>query len=181
MQIKPCLTIRDIPPSEALEGHINKKIEKLTQFNSHIIHCDVVVEHAQNSKHNGKLYNTRVGVTVPGGKCISTHCIDEDVYVSVRDAFNAVKRQIQDFTDVQRGDVKQHPMRMHGCVTKLFLDEGFGFIEANGEEFYFSVMNVYAPPFENFKVGMPVRFLATIDSDGPRALRVTCGKHSNIW
>jgi len=54
-----------------------------------------------------------VDVRVPTGELVVSreHGRDhahEDVYVAVRDAFNAVVRQLEDYRRRQRGQVKQH-------------------------------------------------------------------------
>ena len=166
MQLAPTITIRDIPPSRALNSHIGKRIEKLSRVCEDIMHCDVVVEHVQNSKHNGKLYNTRIDLTAPGSKLSATHAVNENVYISVREAFNAARRQLQTNRQQLRGEVKAHALPTLGNVTKLFLEDGFGFIESNGDEYYFSETNVREGKFQALSIGSPVRFISSMDNTG---------------
>lgn len=103
------ITIRDLPGSQALEENIHKKAEKLTQFYQQILSCRVVIESPQKHKHQGKLYSVRLELDVPGKELVVDNNENEDVYIGVRDAFNALKRQLSDYAHKRRGDVKNHP------------------------------------------------------------------------
>ncbi len=103
-------------PSPAVEARIRKKAEKLERFHDRIVGCTVVVEAPHRHHHKGKLYSVRVDISVPGkdlvvGKANSLDHTHEDVYSAVRDAFDAVVRQIEDQTRKMRGDVKTHTGR----------------------------------------------------------------------
>ncbi len=178
MAFVPRITIRNIPHSDALEAYINKKSAKLYTYCSRILQCSVVVDQSQKHKHQGKLYNARIDVTVPGTELAVTHAVDEDVYIAVRDAFNALRRQLNSFTAKQRGNVKTHEAALHGVVVKIFSDQEFGFIEHNGDEYYFSSNNVVNPSFEKLEIGMEVQFIESMGNEGRQANRVTSGKHS---
>lgn len=102
------ITIRDIPGSQALEEHIRKKAEKLTQFCQQIQSCHVVVDLPQKHKHQGKLFSVHIDLGVPGKELVVDSKQNEDVYIAVRDAFAALKRQIGDYAHRRRGDVKNH-------------------------------------------------------------------------
>jgi ribosome-associated translation inhibitor RaiA len=39
---------------------------------------------------------------------VANHTQHEDVYVAIRDAFDAMSRQLEDFARKQRGEVKTH-------------------------------------------------------------------------
>lgn len=175
------IVIRDIPPSDALDAHIRDKVEKLEQFYPRITGCQVTVEYAGKHKHQGKLFNVRIDLTVPGSELVVNRDMHEDVYVALRDAFDATKRQLEDYGTRQRGDTKSHEFPTHGKVARIFSDEGFGFIETmDGHELYFSRDNVTHPGFEKLEVGSEVQFLAEAANEGMQAKRVTAGKHHYI-
>lgn len=173
MQLTPHITIRDFPQSEALEHNIKEHINKLNQFYNRIMHCDVVVEQAQKQKHQGKLYRTRITMTVPSGEIVINKQVHEDVYVSVRDAFNAARRKITNFSKVQRGVVKTHDLTYRGTVVRIFEKEGYGFIESNGSEYYFSSTNVVHPDFDRLEIGTNVNFIESYGNEGLQANRVS--------
>lgn len=108
MQIPMQITIRDMEHSEALETHIREKAKKLDEFFNHIMSCRVVVEMPHKHHHQGKQYNVRIDIGVPGNEIVVNRDHSEDVYVALRDAFDAAKRQLEDYARKVRGDVKTH-------------------------------------------------------------------------
>jgi hypothetical protein len=50
----------------------------------------------------------RVHVTLPGHELTVDRVQHEDAYVALRDAFDGMRRRIEDQVRVTRGDVKQH-------------------------------------------------------------------------
>ncbi len=177
MRLEPNITIRNLPRSDAIEGHIRDKIEKLDNFCPRIMSCRVVLEQSQKSKHQGKLYNARIDVTVPGHELAVNRIQDEDLYVAIRDAFFAARRKLQNLARRQRGEVKAHELPLHGRILRVYPKEEFGFIESNGDEYYFSRTNVAYPGFDELEIGTEVTFLAAPADDGLHANRVTAGKH----
>jgi len=91
------ITFRDVDHSDALEGHIRDKAAKLEEFHPNITGCTVIVEMPAKHKHQGKLFNVRVDVRVPGSELVVNRDLHEDVYVALRDAFDAAKRQLDEF------------------------------------------------------------------------------------
>lgn len=108
MQIPLQITIRDVENSEALEAHIRDKAAKLDEFFKHVMSCRVVVEVPHKHHHQGKQFQVRIDIGVPGGEIVVNRDHNEDVYVALRDAFDAAKRQLEDYVRKLRGDVKTH-------------------------------------------------------------------------
>jgi len=108
MQIPLQITIRDIKHSDALEAHIRDKATKLEEFFSHIISCRVVVDVPHKHHHQGKQFNVRIDIGVPGSEIVVNRDHAEDVYVALRDAFDSAKRQLEDYARKIRGDIKTH-------------------------------------------------------------------------
>ena len=108
MQIPLQITIRDMEHSEALETHIRDKVNKLEEFFNHIMSCRVVVEMPHKHHHQGKQFNVRIDIGVPGSEIAVNRDHAEDVYVALRDAFDAAKRQLEDYARKMRGDIKTH-------------------------------------------------------------------------
>jgi ribosomal subunit interface protein len=99
----------NIPASEAIEAEVRKRAEKLQQFSDRINRCDVTIETNGKHKHQGHLYEVRIDLTLPGAE-IALNRIhpNEDVYVAIRDAFDAAIRKLQEHLHMQRGEVKTH-------------------------------------------------------------------------
>lgn len=108
MQSALQITTRDVPHSDALESHIREKVAKLEKFYPHIMGCRIVVEQPHKHHHQGRVFDAHVDITVPGGELVVNRATHEDVYVAVRDAFDAAKRQLEDYARRQRGDTKMH-------------------------------------------------------------------------
>ena len=115
MQSNAEIVFRDMPRSEALETTINERIAKLEKMFDHITSCNVVIEETHHHKHQGKLFHVRINLHVPEKELIvSREKHDkqehEDPYVAVRDAFNAMQRQLDDYSRKLRRDVKAHSL-----------------------------------------------------------------------
>ncbi|MBK6741731.1 MAG: ribosome-associated translation inhibitor RaiA [Hydrogenophilales bacterium] len=108
MKLPLQITLRDIAHSDAVETRIREKAEKLDHLFPNIMSNHVVVEMPGKHKHQGKQFSVHLDIKVPGGEVIVSKEMDEDVYVVLRDAFDAAKRQLEEHTCKQRGEVKQH-------------------------------------------------------------------------
>jgi len=178
MQVPLQITIRDVPHSAALEAQIRERAARLETFHPRITSCRVTVEELRKHHHQGREFRVRLDLRVPGKELVVTRDHDEDVYVALRDAFDAAKRQLEDVVREMRGDVKAHPLPQHGTVARLFTDQGYGFIQTrDGRELYFSRENVMHPPFEHLAPGQEVQFVEEVAGEGLQAKRVTAGKH----
>lgn len=167
------ITIRDIEASPAIESIIRKRVERLKKFYDRISSCRVVVELPQKHKHQGKLYNVRIDITVPKKELAVTRKENQDVYVAIRDAFAAIERQLEEHSRKRHGKIKTHDEVMHGHIARLITGEGYGFIEGtDGNEYYFSTSNVNHDDFNKLVIGDAVEFIAVQENDGWQAHRV---------
>lgn len=178
MQVPLQITFHDVSHSEALENHIREKARKLEQFYSSLIGCKVVVDQPGQHQHKGRPFNIRIDLTVPGGEIVVDRQKNEDVYVALRDAFDAARRKLEDYGRRQSLDVKTHEPVLSGTVARLFPDEGYGFISGlDGKEYYFSAVNLANGSFDQIAEGDEVHFLEDAGKDGLQAKRVTLRKH----
>jgi ribosomal subunit interface protein len=162
MQIPLQITIRNMSHSDALDIDIRERARKLETFYPDLMSCRVVVEEAQRRKQQGKLFNVRLHLTVPGGEVAVNRDRDEDVYVALRDSFDAAKRKLEDLVRKQRGEVKSHEPAQRGRVKR---------------ELYFARENVASPGFDRLEEGTEVQFLEEMAAEGAQAKRVSAGKH----
>jgi ribosomal subunit interface protein len=174
------ITFRHMPQSDAVEALIREKVEKLEEFHAALISCRVVLEQERLHHQQGHHFNVRIDLHVPGHEFATTREHHEDVYVALRDAFDAARRWLEEETRQVRGDVKRHDTPQLGTVARLMSDEGYGFIEAiDGTELYFSAGNVVTPGFDKLEPGMQVQFIEDFGAaEGPQAKRVSVGRHS---
>lgn len=112
MQIPLQITFHGIDHSDAVETRIREKVGKLEQFFDRITSCRVAVEsshkNSSNLHHKGDAYHVRVDLTVPGSELVVKRDSDEheDIYAALKGAFQAMERQLKEYVERQRGDVK---------------------------------------------------------------------------
>jgi cold shock CspA family protein/ribosome-associated translation inhibitor RaiA len=180
MQVPLQINFKGFDPSEAVDARIREKVDGLEHLYDRITSCRVVVEKTTARHHKGDLYSVRVDLVVPGQEIIIDHDrgrdhAHEDVYVAIRDSFNAAKRKLQDYARVHRvQDVKPHPVPHQGEVVRVFADEGYGFIAmGDGREIYFHRNSVAEGGWQRIDIGTAVRFTETEGEKGPHAINVS--------
>jgi cold shock CspA family protein/ribosome-associated translation inhibitor RaiA len=165
-------------PSATVEERVRERAERLDRFHEHIMSCRVVIESPHRHKHQGALFHVRIDLTVPGHEIVvnrepSQHHAHEDVYVAIRDAFDAAQRQVEAWNRKRKGFVKTHTGPEIARVSKIAPAEGYGFITASdGREIYFHRHRVVDGDFQRLKVGSAVRFAEEQGDKGPQASTV---------
>jgi ribosome-associated translation inhibitor RaiA len=105
------ITFRHMDPSPALEARIRHRAAELEQFFARITSCRVVVESRHRHRHQGNLFEVHIDLSVPGSQLVAgrNHAFDhshEDAHVAVRDAFDAARRQLEDYIRAVRDGAK---------------------------------------------------------------------------
>lgn len=178
------ITFRDIPHSDSVEEVIREKAAKLDQYFDKIMSCRVTIESPHSHHHQGSLYHVTVDITVPGNELVASRSTDknhahEDVYVALRDAFDAAKRQLQEYKGKLKKQVKSHEAPAHGLVSELVEGMDYGRIQtSDGRDIYFHRNSLVRGEYDNLEVGSEVRFVEESGEDGPQASTVhVVGKH----
>ena len=185
MQTPLQITFRDMEPSAAVETKIRERAGRLEQYYDQIMSCRVMVEAPHAHHHQGKLYQVRIDLGVPDGELVVSHAhhhkdhAHEDVYVAIRDSFDAMKRQLEDYARKRRGKVKHHEPPVGGHVISLQPEEDYGKIGTpDGRVIYFHRNSVLQDAFDKLEVGSEVRFAEEAGEQGPQASSVALvGKH----
>jgi ribosomal subunit interface protein len=178
MRLPLQITFRQMEPSAALEARIRELAQRLDRFSAHVMHCHVTVEAPHQHQQQGQLYEVRIDLTVPHAEIVAHHehrarHSHEDVYVALRDAFRAVRRQLEDYEREHRQDVKHHEPALRGRVSELYPAEDFGRIESSdGRSIYFHRHSVLGEDFERLTTGTQVRFDEEPGDHGPQASTV---------
>ena len=126
------VTFRHMAPSPAVEDRILKEAAKLDRYFNRITSCRVVVEEPhRHHEQGGRTYHISMEISVPGSTIVVNHepslhstLVQEevgewekhlelqpdqkDIFVCIRDAFAAARRQLEDYARVLRGDTKHH-------------------------------------------------------------------------
>lgn len=208
MEIPLQITFRNMAPSEAIEKRIRKKVEKLELLYNRLLSCRVIIEAPHRHHRKGRCYAVRIDLTVPGGELVirntpnrlettkiitskeaetevrerhepSKQAAHEDLYVAIRDAFNAAGRKLQDYARRQSLAIKLHKPRAHGRIAKLFREKRYGFLRTpDDREIYFHGSSVLDPGFDRLDVGMKVYFAEEKGEKGPQASTLRfAGRH----
>lgn len=99
--------------------------------------------------------------------------------MAIRDAFDAMTRQLEDYARKRRGKVKHHETPAHGRISSLHPEEDYGRIKTPDDRLvYFHRHSVLDNAFDRLTVGSEVRFVEEAGERGPQASTVTLiGKH----
>jgi ribosomal subunit interface protein len=112
MQVPLQITVRDIDHSAALESRIRHKVAGLERFQSRITSCRVTLARLAAHQRSGRPYEVSVDIRGPGRPAIvASRQHDEDVTVALRDAFDAVRRQLDEAFREYRPDVEPSGLR----------------------------------------------------------------------
>lgn len=95
------VTFLGVEPSLAIEARIRDKARKLERFTRHIIALHVTVDMPHQQHHKGCLYEVRIALRMGAEELAVSrgHRHDhahEDVFIAIRDAFDAMTRQLED-------------------------------------------------------------------------------------
>ena len=105
MQIPLQITIRDFSHSPALSSRIREKAEKLQDLHPGIVSCRVTVEELGKHQRHGHHFRARVDVRIPGKELVAHH-EDEDAFAALREAFDSVRRQLEEAARPTRRETK---------------------------------------------------------------------------
>jgi cold shock CspA family protein/ribosome-associated translation inhibitor RaiA len=185
MQVPLQIVFEHVAHSDAVEAAVRKEAERLERFYDRITSAQVVIGRPQHRRQHGDTYSVRVHLAVPGGKHVditrepAATGRHEDAYVTIRDAFDAAGRQLQDEVRKLDGVVKAHEAPPHGVIAALIPERDHGFIAAaDGREIYFHRNSVVEGRLEDLAVGQEVRFSEAEGEKGPQATSVRpVGKH----
>ncbi len=106
------IVFHNIDQSDAIIDNVNKRIEKLRRFTNDIMGGRVVLDSPHNHQNKGKVFSVTLEIRTPNKEIVvnqdkhDNHA-HEDMYVAIRDAFNAAERQIKSV------DKKHRKMPIH--------------------------------------------------------------------
>jgi cold shock CspA family protein len=174
-------------PDPEIELAIRGNAEWLDNYVDQIMSCRVVVDRPHLHHKDGNLYQIRVDVKVPGREVVVTREPGQNLEFRdpdrvIRDAFDELRRQLEDHTHRLRREVKVHEPAAHARVSQIFAAAGYGFLETpDGREIYFHRNSVLKAKFEDLHVGTEVRLVEELGDKGPQASTVIpVGRHSHL-
>jgi len=178
------ITFRNLDRSQAVEASVREHAEKLDKYYDRIMSCRVVIEEQHKHHQHGNHYHVSVDVTVPKAELVASrepdpHHAYTDVYVAIRDAFDTMRRQLEDYARKHDQRLKVHAPPPHGRIVELNPAEDYGRIETlDGRLIYFHRNSVLGADFDGLRIGAEVRFDEEAGERGPQASTVhVVGKH----
>lgn len=178
MKLPLQITFRNMDSSPAIDREIRERAEALDKYSDDIMSCRVVVEAPHRRHRTGHNYRVLVDLTVPGQELVAgrdrdRHGKHEDVFLAIRDAFDAARRELQDYVRRRQGKVKSKNGPQHAWIADVYPAQGYGFLEvADGRRVYFHANSV-AGHFEDLEIGQEVRFAEAEGEKGPQATIVS--------
>jgi len=167
------ITSRDFALTDPIRAMIEKRAEALEQYFGRLTGCHVVIEAPVHHHRRGGPFNVRIDLRTPGAELSVNKQGADDLAVAVREAFDAARRRVEDHLRELRGDVKTHTLSSVGRVARIFVGEGYGFLQtSDNRELYFHRNAVLDGHFDDLKSGAMVRFAEEQGDKGPQASTV---------
>src|SRR6266542_5481047 len=133
------VTFRNMEPSQEVESWIQEEAAKLDTYYGRTTSCRVVVETLHSHHRSGNPFHVRIDLGVPGEELVVKHqpslhgsmkrvrepkrvkrldvqAPHKNLHVTVRDAFRAAKRQLENYARRKRGEVKRRAGLPRGRV-----------------------------------------------------------------
>lgn len=186
MQVPLQIAFHHMEPSETVKALLEEKVAWLEQSYGRITRCRVVVEAPHRHRRQGNHYQVHIDLTLPGGEIAINRDppqrdAHKDLHVAIRDAFDAARRRLEEHARRQRNQVKSHEPPAQARISRLFPDEGYGFLQTpEGREVYFHQNAVVNGDFPKLATGVEVTFVEEDGERGPQASTVRLlGRHNH--
>ena len=174
------ITFKDIDHSDAVEARINERIDKLENIFDRITSCKVWVRAPHRRHKKGTHYVIDIELQSPMGTLtigrepgdVNAH---EDIYVTIRDAFNAMERQLRKQKEQHSGRPEESLSPLQGTIERLEPEKDSGHIATtDGRLIYFHRNAVIDQSFDDLKTGDAVELVVDREGaeDGPHASTV---------
>lgn len=107
------LSYRNLEKSEFIENNVKERCKRLELLCDELTYVHVVLSSPHQSQHKGNQYEVHIELRLPGNplavtKNTGNSSAHEDFYVALRDAFDALERQLTQWKEKRRHDVKAH-------------------------------------------------------------------------
>lgn len=174
------LIFTNMQRSDAVETDVRERVERLEKLFNGITSCHVFVDASHLRHRKGNLHEVRIEVRVPGTELavnkkpgdVNAH---EDVHVTVRDAFDAMERQLKKWKQRLRGQPKARESPLQGRIAEIYPNEGYGQIATTDQRLiYFHRNSVVAVGFDQLTKGDTVELVVQYGESekGPQASTV---------
>lgn len=178
------ITFHNLESSQAVEAAIRERFDKLERLYDRVTACRVSIEALHRQHRTGNLFEVHIDLLVPGAEIVASKApqkakeryANPDVYVSIREAFDAAERQLKRFKRQKREDLQPHDPLFRGQVAEIHADEDWGYLLTNeGALVYFHRNAVLDGSFGGLKRGDLVHYVQGTGDTGPAAVKVWTG------
>jgi ribosomal subunit interface protein len=171
MQTPVEITWHNTDPMRRVEARINQRMARLEKLFDRIIRCHVVVEAPHHHQRQGNLYEVRLDLGLPGADLsVNRKPGDDnahvDVMVAVRDAFDAMERQLKRWKDRRSGRPEVQAEPLQGRVVEIDRTAGSGqIVAADGRMVYFHRNAIVSGDFTALEEGDMVELVVDRGDD----------------
>lgn len=82
--------------SDALRTAAEERVIKLEQVCADLTSCNVCIALDHKHSQQGRQFDVRIDLSFPGHELSVSHVKHEDAYIALRDAFDSMRRQLED-------------------------------------------------------------------------------------
>ncbi len=166
---------RNVRMTPRWKQEIEERIAVLQQ-NGHddLIHARVTLTKNAHHKKDQRVAEAVIVVTAPGRHTFTARKEDKTFEEAIRSAFAALTIELSKFREKRaKKEVRLPPIPLRGVISKLFPQEGYGFIlQEGGGEVYFHKNALHGLAFEDLEDGLEVAFNIEDGEKGPQATTV---------
>lgn len=174
------ISFHGVSRSAAIEDMIKKDAEKLERVCDDMVSCRVGIKLDQKSRATNNPFKITIEMRVPPGhNLVVTNSPENkgdssDLKAVLKTTFKTAQRRLKQLVEKRQGDTKHHhEQEVVGIITKIFADEGYGFLRTlEGDEMYFHRNSVVNEQFDRLEPGTGVNYTAVTGNKGLQASSV---------
>ncbi len=165
---------RNVDMTPRWKTEIEERMAGLQRDQHDITHARVTLTKNLHHKKSQHVAEAVVVMTLPGRQTITSRKEDKTFEEAIRAAFSAVEIELKKVHEKRANKAVHAPQApLRGVISKLFPQEGYGFIlKEGGGEVYFHKNAIHGLKFEELQDGQDVAFNVEMGEKGPQATTV---------
>lgn len=153
---------------------IEERMDDLQKGHDDITHARVTLTKNAHHKKASNVAEALIVVTLPKRHTITARKDDKTFEQAIRTAFAALEIEVNEYREKRASkEVRVPPIPLRGVISKVFRNEGYGFIlQEGGGEVYFHRNALHGLSFGELEDGVEVSFDVEDGEKGPQATTV---------